>query len=127
MFAVASGLLMALLGWQSYVDFKVLKRQHQTLVEEAVWLTADQMELNLAKTSHALIALLDSLDGKPLGDVAVAAQVLLPGVYGVQRIDTDAGPEDSREPWAQSVRQLQIGGEPFALVSDAATTCCSGR
>tara|TARA_Y100001970_G_scaffold239372_1_gene301259 strand:- start:6823 stop:10602 length:3780 start_codon:yes stop_codon:yes gene_type:complete len=120
MFAVASGLLMALLGWQSYVDFKVLKRQHQTLVEEAVWLTADQMELNLAKTSHALIALLDSLDGKPLGDVAVAAQVLLPGVYGVQRIDTDAGPEDSREPWAQSVRQLQIGGEPFALVSDAA-------
>lgn len=118
MFAVASGLLMALLGWQTYLDFHMLKRQHQTLVEEAVWLTADQMELNLATTSLALTALLDSLEDQPANTVAMAAQALLPGVYDVHRVDPGQPPTSSREPWAQSVRRLQISGEAFALVSD---------
>ncbi|WP_341707807.1 EAL domain-containing protein [Halopseudomonas sp.] len=119
MFAVASGLLMALLGWQSYLDFQLLKRQHQALVEEAVWRTADQMELNLATTSQALTALLDSLDTKPAAEAAMAAQVLLPGVYQLHRVDPGQVPASSHEPWAQSVRRLQLSGEPFALASDA--------
>ena len=62
MFAVAALLLMALLSWQARTDYQGLQRQHQVLVEESVWLIADQLALNLATSSNALVFLLDDLE-----------------------------------------------------------------
>ncbi len=119
MFAVAALLLMALLAWQARNDYQSIQRQHQALVEESVWLIADQLALNLATSSNALIFLLDALESRSADAPLRAVQQLLPGVHGVHLVQLDRMPHDMREPWAQTARRLQIGGETFGLDSNA--------
>ena len=119
MFAVAALLLMALLSWQARTDYQGLQRQHQVLVEESVWLIADQLALNLATSSNALVFLLDALESRSADTRLQAVQQLLPGVHGVHLVYLDRLPRDIREPWVQTARRLQLGGETFGLDSSA--------
>ena len=96
MFAVAALLLMALLAWQTRTDYQGLQRQHQVLVEESVWLIADQLALNLATSSNALIFLLDALDSRSADTRLQAVQRMLLRLGIVSTIYADRRPAGFR-------------------------------
>tara|TARA_R110000764_G_scaffold110472_1_gene196939 strand:+ start:6984 stop:10853 length:3870 start_codon:yes stop_codon:yes gene_type:complete len=116
--AAAGVLVLALLGWQSWFDYLALKRQHQIQVEESIWLTADQMALNLGVTSTALTRVLDYQAPEPGASSIQVVQDLLPGVINVREVSLDGLDWRSPAPWQQTARRLYIGDEPFGLDSD---------
>ena len=116
--AAAGVLVLALLGWQSWNDYLALKRQHQIQVEESIWLTADQMALNLAVTSTALRRVLDYQSPEPGAGSLQVVQDLLPGVLNVREMSLDRPGAQPPAAWQQTARRLALGGESFGLDSD---------
>lgn len=116
--AAAGVLVLALLGWQSWFDYLALKRQHQIQVEESIWLTADQMALNLMVTSTALSRVLDYQAPEPGAGSTQVVQDLLPGVISVREVSLDRLDRGSPAAWQQTARRLYLSDEPFGLDSD---------
>ncbi|MEH6564229.1 MAG: EAL domain-containing protein [Halopseudomonas sp.] len=116
--AATGVLVLALLGWQSWFDYLALKRQHQVQVEESVWLTADQMALNLAVTSTALARVLDYQAPDPGASSLQVVQDFLPGVINVREVHLDRLGWRSPASWQQTAHRLNISGEAFGLDSD---------
>lgn len=119
--AVAAILLAILMVWQAWQDFHLLRTQHQVQVEESVWLTANQIGLNLEVKSIALAGVLDNLHSNAQDEAVDAVEALLPGlrlITEVSLLEPGAGSDTS--PWMPALRGLKISGYPFALDSDVA-------
>ena len=116
--AVACVLVLVLLAWQSWFDYVAIKRQHQVQVEESVWLTADQMALNIGVTSIALARVLDFQAPEQNAGSRLLVQDLLPGIVSVRQVDLNRVSPDESAPWRQTAHRLELSGERFGLDSD---------
>jgi diguanylate cyclase (GGDEF)-like protein/PAS domain S-box-containing protein len=109
-----AGLLLALLmGWEVWRDFGLLRAQHQSQVEDRVWLTAEQVGASLQLKSSAAYQLLTQQGS----DALPALRGLIPALIEVQPVDP-ASPLVSEAPWYPALRRLQLGGADYALHMD---------
>lgn len=117
--AVAGLLLACLMIWQTAQDYRLLRMQHQILVEESVWLTASQIALNLEVKSTALALVLDQLYPQSPQAALQAATTVLPGLRNLTLAQADAlYGQDSTPSWMPSVRGLNVSGQAYVLNSD---------
>lgn len=118
--AVSGVLLALLMAWQTWEDFHFLRHQHQVQVEESVWLTANQIGLNLEVKSVALGELLDRLYLTAPEEALEAAARLLPGLRSIARVtSTQPSADQQTAVWMPAVRGLSMSGHSYALEADA--------
>ena len=116
--ATAAVLLAALMVWQAWHDFTLVRSQHRTQIEESVWLTAEQVSRNLELRSVAIEQLLAAQR-----ETETAAPVpLISGLEEVIRVDfTEASSVHEDQPWMRAVHHLALSRQTYTLASDPLT------
>ncbi|WP_150303124.1 sensor domain-containing protein [Pseudomonas saliphila] len=113
--ALAAVLLAALMVWQAWHDFTLVRSQHQTQIEESVWLTAEQVGRNLELRSVAIEQLLEAQRDP---DTAAPMQ-LIGGLEDVIRVNlAQVNTAHADQPWMRVVHSLDLSGQTYTLAAD---------
>lgn len=119
--AVAGILLVSLMVWQVWQDYRVLRNQHHAQVEESIWAMSEQLGLNLSLKSTAAEHILEQNEADADGAVPEALEALIPGL--VEVIHIDAGTATLSQPlanWMPALRQLHLTNMPYVIEFDPA-------
>ncbi|QIB53015.1 EAL domain-containing protein [Pseudomonas sp. OIL-1] len=115
---LAAVLLAALMVWQAWHDFTLVRSQHQTQIEESVWLTAEQVGRNLELKSVAIEQLLATQQDS----AAAPPMQLINGLEEVIRVDlSEADAVHPDQPWMRVVHRLALSEQTYTVAADPVT------
>lgn len=113
--AITGLLLASLMMWQVWRDFSVFKNQHQTQVEESVWLTAEQISRGLTTRAQAVEQLLEHLGTADAGPV----MTLVPGLSAIVPVDLNDNRVPRPQVWMPVIQDLHQGEQRYAMTFES--------